>query len=296
MVTRSRTSATASVQVLLLGVVCTAALVGQSAIPARIVSTSPAITETLFALDLGDHVIGVSNFCRFPAAVATLPRIGTFLKPDPELIARLQPDIVFVHTGPNAAASQLASLGIKTTSVETGSLSAVFSTIRAIGAAANVRDRADQLVTEIDTRLERVKTAVSRHPPRKILIIVGRRTGTLTDIVAVGRGSYLSDIAAFAGGVNVLDTATQYPRISMETIIALAPDVLIDVGEMGESPADSERRRAITASLWARQRLVKAVRDGAVHVTTDDAFVVPGPRVIDIAELMASWFHGVRFP
>jgi iron complex transport system substrate-binding protein len=281
---------------LLAVVVSSVTLVGQSAIPSRIVSTSPAITETLFALGLGDRVVGVSNFCRFPAAVAKLPRIGTFLKPDPELIARLRPDIVFVHTGPNAAASQLASLGIKTTSVETGSLSAVSSTIRAIGAAANVRDRADRLVTEIDTRLERVKTAVSRHSPRKILIIVGRRTGTLTDIVAVGRGSYLSDIAAFAGGVNVLDTATQYPRISMETIITLAPDVLIDVGEMGESPADSERRRAMTESLWARQRLVKAVRDGAVHVTIDDAFVVPGPRVVDIAELMASWFHGVRVP
>ena len=296
MVARSRTSGTTSALVLLAAVVFSTVVVAQPAIPARIVSTSPAITETLFALGLGDHVVGVSNFCRFPVAVMKLPRIGTFLKPDPELIARLRPDIVFVHTGPNAAASQLASLGIRTRSVETGSLSAVFSTIRAIGAAANVRDRADRLVTEIDIRLERVKTAVSRHSPRKILIIVGRRTGTLTDIVAVGRGSYLSDIAAFAGGVNVLDTATQYPRISMETIIALAPDVLIDVGEMGESPADSERRRAVTASLWARQRLVKAVRDGAVHVTTDDAFVVPGPRVIDIAELMASWFHGVRLP
>jgi len=286
----------ASALVLLAVVVRSAVVVAQPAIPARIVSTSPAITETLFALGLGDHVVGVSNFCRFPAAVATLPKIGTFLKPDSELIARLRPDIVFVHTGPNAAASQLASLGIKTRSVETGSLSGVFATIRAIGAAANVRDRADQLVTAIDTRLEGVKTTVSRYPRRKILIIVGRRTGTLTDIVAVGRGSYLSDIAEFAGGVNVLDTATQYPRISMETIIALAPDVLIDVGEMGESPADSARRRATTESLWARQRLVKAVRDGAVHVTTDDAFVVPGPRVIDVAERMATWFHGVRFP
>jgi iron complex transport system substrate-binding protein len=141
-----------------------------------------------------------------------------------------------------------------------------------------------------------MKAAVSGRPPRKVLIIVGRRTGTLTDIVAVGRGSYLSDVAAFAGGVNVLDTATQYPRISMETILALAPDVLIDIGEMGESPADSERRRRMTEGLWARQRLVKAVRDGAVHVTTDDAFVIPGPRMIDVAELMATWFHGVRFP
>jgi len=266
------------------------------AAPARIVSTSPSITESLFALELGDRVVGVSNFCRFPPVVATLPRAGTFLKPDAEIIARLNPDLVFVHAGPNSTAAQLAALRIKTAVIQPGSLASVFSTIRAIGTAAAVPERATRLVADIQTRLGRVKAAVASRPPRTVLIIVGRRTGTLTDIIAVGRGSYLSDVAAFAGGVNVLDTTTQYPRISMETIISLSPDVLIDVGEMGESPADSERRRRITEGLWQRQRLVKAVRDGAVHVTTDDAFVVPGPRLIDVAERMAAWFHGVRFP
>jgi len=277
-------------------VACGAGLQGQSSAPARIVSTSPNITETLFALGLGDRVVGVSNFCRFPAAVEKLPRVGTFLKPDAEIIARLKPDLVFVHTGPNSIGSRLASVGIKTAIVEPGSLAAVFTTIRGIGTAADVSDRAERLVTVINTRLDRVKATVAGRPARKILIIVGRRTGTLTDMVAVGRGSYLSDLAAFAGGVNALDTTTQYPRISMETIISVAPDVLIDVGEMGESPADSDRRRAITARLWQGQTLVKAVRDGAVHVTTDDAFVVPGPRMVDIAELMATWLHRVRFP
>ena len=266
----------------------------QAGVPARIVSTSPSITETLFALGLGDHVVGVSNYCRFPAEVAKLPKVGSFLKPDPELIARLKPDLVFVYAGPNSTGTQLATLDIRTADVETGSLPQVFSTIRGIGAAANVPGRAEQLVARINARLDRVKAAGAGRPPRKVLIIVGRRTGTLTDIVAVGRGSYLSDIATIAGGVNVLDAATKYPRISMESVIRLAPDVLIDVGEMGESPDDSDRRRATTERLWAREKLVKAVRDGGVHVSTDEAWVVPGPRMIDIAELMAEWFHGIR--
>ncbi|MBI4885744.1 MAG: ABC transporter substrate-binding protein [Acidobacteria bacterium] len=271
-------------------------LQAQPAPPARIVSTSPNITETLFALGLGDRVVGVSKFCRFPPAVAALPKVGTFLRPDAEIIARLRPDLVFVHTGPNAIVAQLDALGIRTTTIAPGSLAAVFSTIRDIGAAAGVPARAERLVGDITSRLERVTIAVAGRPRRTVLIIVGRRTGTLTDMVAVGRGSYLSDIAAFAGGANVLATATQYPRISMETVISLAPDILIDVGEMGESPDDSALRRRITEGLWQRQDLVTAVRAGAVHVTTDDAFVVPGPRMIDVAELMATWFHGVRFP
>jgi iron complex transport system substrate-binding protein len=271
------------------------AVSGQSAVPARIVSTSPNITDTLFALGLGDRVVGVSTFCRYPPQVSSLPKVGTFLKPDAELIARLRPELVFVHTGPNSIASQLARLGIKTGTIESGSLSQVFSTIRSIGIAANVSDRADRLVADINGRLDRVKAAVAGRAPRKVLIIVGRQTGTLSDIVAVGRGSYLSDIAAFAGGVNVLDTTTQYPRISMETIVSSAPDVLIDVGEMGESPADSDRRRLITIDLWRRQTLVRAVREDGLFVTTDDAFVVPGPRMIVVAERMATWFHGVHF-
>ena len=85
----------------------------------------------------------------------------------------------------------------------------------------------------------------------------------------------------------------EYPRISMETVISLKPDVLIDVGEMGETAESSEQRRQVTASLWAKQPLVAAVRNGRVHAVVDEAFVVPGPRVIDVARTMAAWFHGV---
>ena len=88
-------------------------LLAAQTIPARIVSTSPSITETMFALGLGDRVVGVSTYCWFPPAVATLPKVGTFLKPDAELIARLRPDLVFVHRGPHPAASQLATLKIR---------------------------------------------------------------------------------------------------------------------------------------------------------------------------------------
>ena len=178
------------------------------AIPARIVSTSPSITETLFALGLGDRVVGVSTYCRYPAEVAKLPRVGTFLRPDPEIIARLSPSLVFVHAGPNTAAAQLAALGIRTAVVDRGKLPSVFTTIRQIGAAAGVPDRADRLLADLNAGLDRVKASVAGRAPRKVLIVVGRRTGTLTDVIAVGPGSYLHDIAVIAGGANVLQAAS----------------------------------------------------------------------------------------
>jgi iron complex transport system substrate-binding protein len=277
-------------------VFCVALPVGSQtpAVAARIVSTSPSITETLFALGLGGRVVGVSTFCRFPPEVVRLPKVGTFLKPDAETIASLKPDLVFVSAGPNAVAAQLGVLGLRASVVDVSSLPTVFSAIRRIATESGIPRRGDELVASIRADLDRIERAVARRPPRKVLIIVGRRTGTLTDIVAVGPTSYLSDIATIAGGTNVLSTvAVEYPRVSMESIIALAPDVIVDVGEMGESPADSARRQQTTERLWKAQTLVKAVREHAVHAINDDAFVVPGPRIVDVARTMAAWFHGV---
>lgn len=274
-------------------------LVGaQSRAPMRLVSTSPSITETLFALGLGARVVGVSNYCRFPPEVAMLPKVGAFLSPDAELIARLKPDVVFLHTGPNSAAKHLAALSIRTAVIDRGSFETVPSTIRQIGLAAGVPDVADRLIATINGRLDRVRSAVAGRSPRSVLIIVGRQTGTLSDIIAVGHASYLNSITGIAGGRNALPSTVkpEYPRISMETVISLSPDVIIDIGEMGESPADSDRRRQVTEGLWKKQTLVKAAREGRVFATTDEAFTVPGPRIANVAETMATWFHGVRFP
>ena len=263
---------------------------------ARIVSTSPSITETLFALGLGDRVVAVSRYCRYPAEVLALPKVGTFLQPDVELIARLRPDLAIVNPGPNGIERRLSTMRIPFTTVQQGGLANVYSSIRIIGGAAGIQNRAEALVSELQARLQRVRAAVSGRAPQKVLIIVGRSPGTLTDLVAVGRGSYMSDLAAIAGGVNVLpgDMIPQYPRISMETVIRLAPDVIIDAGDMGDTPGDRRSRQVLTEGLWKQQRLA-AAKSGRVHAVISDAFVVPGPRVVEATETMALWLHGISF-
>jgi iron complex transport system substrate-binding protein len=275
-------------------VACLWTSVATAQTPLRIVSTSPSITEALFALGLGDRVVAVSQYCRFPPEVARLPKIGTFLKPDVELIARLRPDLTIVHPGPNQIERRLAIMKLPFLTVERGTLSSTLSSIGSIGAAAGVPERAAALVATIESRLQRVRQAVAGRKPQKVLLIVGRRPGTLTDLIAVGPGSYMSDLAAIAGGTNVLSQSglPEYPRISMETVIRLAPDVIIDAGDMGDRPQDREARKSLTEGLWKRQELV-AARNGRVHAVVSDAFVVPGPRLVEATETMALWLHGV---
>ena len=264
--------------------------------PARLVSTSPSITETLFALGLGDRVVGVSTYCRYPEAALRLPKVGSFMRPDAELIARLRPDLVIVHAGPHAVPQQLSALGIASITVDRGTLAGVYSSIRAIGSAAGVTDRAARLIAETEARLAAVQRAALTRASRKVLVIVGRQPGTLGDLVAVGRGSYLNDLVTIAGGTNVLDDPRlpEYPRISMETVIRLDPDVIVDAGDMGQTEDEHRRRQPTTERLWRQQVHVRSAQAGAVHAVTSDAFVVPGPRVVEASETLARWIALAR--
>ena len=262
----------------------------RAAVPARIVSTSPSITETLFALGLGDRVVGVSAFCRFPPEVLKLPKVGTFLKPDAELIAGLRPDLAIIHELSTGIDRRLTSLRIPFVVVDRGTLASVFSSIRQIGAGAGVPARADSLVADIERRLDVVRRAASAAPHPRVLFIIGRSPGTLTDLVAVGPGSYINDLIEIAGGKNVLAIKGQpeYPRISMETVLRLDPDVIVDTVDMGETEAERRLRQPINERLWSAYGTLTAVKNRRLHASTTDALVVPGPRVVEAAEWVAS--------
>src|SRR5881296_3843876 len=90
--------------------------------PKRIVSTAPSITETLFALGLGDRVAGVSTYCHYPPEAASRPRVGTYLRPNVEAIVALRPDLVILQSLPNGAGPQLARMKLNVLEVDDGNL------------------------------------------------------------------------------------------------------------------------------------------------------------------------------
>ena len=261
----------------------------QEPVPARIVSTSPSITETLFALGLGPEVVGVSQYCRFPPEVLRLPKVGTFLKPDAERIVALRPDLVFVNSVAPALSHQLEAMHVRTVDVDDGAMTSVFEGIRRIAGAAGVAPRGEALAAGIQSRLARLREAHASGPRRSVLFIIGRRPGTLADLVAVGPHSYIDSLIDIAGGRNVLgsDDLPQYPRVSMETVLRLDPDVIVDTVDMGDTAAEREVRRPGNEKLWAAYGQLRAVRTHAVFAATTDALVVPGPRIVDATEWLA---------
>ena len=263
--------------------------------PQRIVSTTPSITETLFALGLGDKVVGVSQFCNYPPEVRKLPKVGSYIRPDAEAIARLAPDLVVFERSSTELTERLSALHIAFINVPNGTLEDIYTEIQLIGKAAGVPDRSASLIAQIKGSLDIIRSKAKAMPSPRVLVIVDRQQGTLNNLIAVGPNNYVNQILEIAGGTNVLaqPRLPQYPRISLETVLRENPDVIIDLSGTQETDAARRISRAGTLSLWNQYRDLKAVRSGHVYAGTADSLVVPGPRTSVATQRLFDFVHGI---
>jgi iron complex transport system substrate-binding protein len=263
--------------------------------PQRIVSTTPSFTETLFALGLGSRVVGVSQFCNYPPEVRKLPKVGSYVRPDPEAIARLAPDLVILEQGSSELTDRLNALHIAYIEAPHTTLEDVFTEIQLIGKAAGVPDRSASLIAQIKGSLGAIQTKAKSLPSPRVVVIVDRQQGTLNSLIAVGPDNYVNQILEIAGGTNVLakPDLPQYPRISLETVLRENPDVIIDISGTQETDAARRSSREATLALWGQYRDLAAVRSGHVYAGTADSLVVPGPRTPIAAQRLFDFVHGI---
>jgi iron complex transport system substrate-binding protein len=261
--------------------------------PKRIVSTAPSITEALFALGLGDHVVGVSRFCNFPASVQKLPKVGTYLAPDAEAIARLQPDLVILQRLSSELIDRLRALHVNFIQVPHGTINDVYTGISLIAAAAAVTDRGVALNEHIRQSLAAIQTKAKSTASPQVLVIVSRRAGMIAELTAVGPNNYIQQLLEIAGGRNVLSKPgfPTYPRISVETVLRENPDVIIDLSGEQNSEFDRLATRVEVLKLWNQQSGLTAVKNSRIFIGTSNALLVPGPRTPEAAQLLFDYIH-----
>ena len=261
--------------------------------PKRIVSTAPSITEALFALGLGDQVVGVSRFCNFPPVVQKLPKVGSYLSPDAEAIARLAPDLVVLQRVSSELTNRLNALQIRFIEVPHGTLNDVYTGINLIGKAAAVSERASSLNARIQGDLAALHAKTTNLPSTRVLVVLNRRPGMLADLTAAGPDNYVQQLLQIAGGTNVLAKPglPAYPRISLETVLREDPDMILDLSGEAESEAERQAARTQVIKLWADQSQLAAVRNGRVVVGTSNALLVPGPRAPEAAAMLFDYMH-----
>jgi iron complex transport system substrate-binding protein len=251
----------------------------------RIISLTPSVTETLFALGLGTEVVGVSQYCDYPPQAQRLPKIGSFITPNLEEILALRPTLVIglLTSSDLREVRALQAMRVTTVMVEDGSVAAIETSIQKIGQATGQSRLAHELVARIPSRINEVEEKLAGIGPRRVLMVVGHQP-----LVAVGPGTYLDELLTLAHGRNIARLSGQsWPRLSLEYIVAVRPDVILD-GQMGTDPHAPSR-------FWSRYPSIPAVREHRVLGYPEDPTLHPGPRVAQTLELLARMIHPEAF-
>jgi len=260
--------------------------------PKRIVSTAPSITEILFALGLGDRVVGVTTFCRYPAEAQTRPKIGTYYEPNFEAILAARPDVVFVVKNPVRFKEKLEGMGLKVVELAGESLAGIAESIRIVAATAQVPERGAKLVASIDAELAAVRKAAAGKAKPKFLFVIGRTPGRLEGLFVVGRQSFLHELIEIAGGTNAFaDLDQSYAKVPLEEVLARNPEVILDIGDMADTASVTPEKTRAVAALWSVAPSLAAVKTGRVFATPADYYFVAGPRVAQAARAFSRLFH-----
>jgi len=261
--------------------------------PKRIVSMAPSITEMLFALGLGDRVVGVTSFCNYPPEVldrvekGEIKVIGGFSNPSVEKIVALKPDLVIGCEIHERVIYQLESLGLTVLIVGSESVDDIYKAILIIGKATGVYETSLELINEMKESIKDTWVKVQNATKPKVLIIVW-----LEPLWVAGVRTYMSDLIELAGGVNAY-TGEGWTSVGPESLIAINPDIIIITGHAapGKSPDEIVKYLEESVPGWEN---ISAVMNNRVYFFIDeaeDALVRPGPRIARAVRILSMILH-----
>lgn len=256
----------------------------------RIVSLAPATTELLFALGLGDRLVGRTTWCDWPEEASKVADVGNGIGPNVEAVAAQRPDLVLIYPSEanRAAVAQLDGLGIPTAALKQDAIADWRGTVRWVARAAGVSERADSLLADFDRRLAVVarRPATGDRGPEtaagpSVFIAVGSNPP-----IAIGAGSFVSELVTLAGGRNAFgDLRAPSAAVSLEAIVARRPDVVLVLGPDSAVPAVAMRPG------W---RAIPAVRGGRIIAVDGSEFNRPSPRLPDAVRSLAARLAALR--
>lgn len=257
--------------------------------PPRIVSLAPSNTEILFALGLGDRVVGVTDFCDYPEEAKAIEQVGTYFEPNIEKIFSLSPDLVLAIADlPEDIIAKLEELGIPAPILNPSDLEGILADIQLVGKATGAEKEAEALVAEMRGRIAVVTEKASEVKERPMVFCEIDATDP-SKPWATGPGSFMDAMIRLSGGANVAaDAESPWVQLSAEEIIAKDPEIIILADSKYGVTAESVRERP----GW---EVITAVKEGAIFNIDDDLISRPGPRIVDGLEAVAKIIHPELF-
>ncbi len=263
--------------------------------PQRIVSLVPAVTEMLFEMGAGSRVIGVSSFDRYPPEALTRTKLGALVDPDIERMLSLKPDLAIVYSTQRDLIAQLTRAGVPLFRYEhaEAGLADITQMIRRLGERVGRPAEAGRLAERIERDIAAIRERVAGRPRPTTAVIIGREPGGLRGIYASAGIGFLHDMLEVAGGADAFgDVKRQNLQVSVEVLLARAPDVILEVHPPeGWTPERIARERA----LWRAFPGLPAVKTDRIYLIADDVVLVPGPRIAEGIRRMAEVLHPDAF-
>lgn len=246
--------------------------------PLRIVSGAPANTEILFALNLGDKIVGVTNWCDYPQEVRNIEKVGDISLLNVEKVFSLRPDLVIAsNLNGEEAVIKLEELGIPVLAVNPVNFAGSLDAILLIGRATGRTGAAEKLVKKLQETMDQVKQRGRTVKTRrlKVFIVIGRELDG-QPLWTAGPGSFLHEAVELAGGENIAaGIGSPWGQMSMESVLKANPDVVI---------TEMAPEKFYTDKLW---RQTAAIAKQQVYQIDVNIFSRPGPRLgIALTELV----------
>ncbi len=272
--------------------------------PQRVVSTVPSITEILFDIGVGDRLVGDSKFTIYPPETEKIEKIGGLYDIDWERLIALRPDLAIILTENDAVRQRLQDLRIETLLVDHRGLDGVLRSYDQIGAkfGSDVAQTAQKRKEAFQTALNALETKTAPMEKVRVMICLDRTRGggRLQNVFIAGTNPFFQDAIRLAGGVNVgAESGIPVPNVSMEGILAMNPDVIVDLltgeGSVASAKLSEEQLQTKvvdTVNDWKTLgNSVNAVKNGRIHLLTDDFTTIPGPRTPQFVEKLIGILH-----
>jgi iron complex transport system substrate-binding protein len=257
-------------------------------IPQRIVSTAPSNTEILFALNLEDKIVGITNYCNFPEETKNIEKIGEISPLNFEKIISLKPDFILAYAGFQLTEiPRLRELGLNALVIEPLSLKETLKTIKMVATICGVPEKGNILLDNLNQRIEKIKTKVDNiEIYKKPKILIG---GIYETIWTPGEGTLFNELISMAGGINIASGFSGWTKISQEFIVKENPDIIIiPTGAMNPEDELKIKENISQRPGWSNITAVKAKR---IFVVNEDLFFRATPRLVDGLESLYKIFY-----
>ncbi|MCR4432019.1 MAG: cobalamin-binding protein [Tepidanaerobacteraceae bacterium] len=256
--------------------------------PQRIVSLAPSNTEILFALGLGEKVVGVTNYCDYPEEAKSKEKIGGFSDPNLEKIVSLKPDLVVATDMHQDIVEQMEKLNIPAVVLVPKNIPDMLNSIKILGMISGKESESLRLIKALENRIKAVEDKVVDIPKEKLPKVYYEVWPE--PFTTAGPGTFVNDIIQSAGGQNIAgDAEKAYPQYSQEMIISKNPDIIIfsHHGSSKQTVEDILKRPG-----WEN---ISAVKDKKVFYVDENIMQRATPRLIDGLEQIAKIIHPELF-